>query len=439
VTRRLDGGPVGAGPGGGGPGGGGTDLSPVTTISNRDELVAASTTIAPTFTLDGRYLFPDIFPLNAGEKVLATDNSFLSAVIAGGGGFTGDVDAPLLSGPLRVDGLSLSNANTGANAYHFEMTSASRPMQIYDCEALGPAGGLLVKDALAAAIRDFTHAIPGGVRGIVLDGTLTQVAAYNVILSGNVAGWKGVELLPTATVGLAVVIVGPAIVLQSTQSGFSMSDAATIDPGAQLIVAAAVSSGDQALLWDQSPGTIPLSALELIVDGSTSGNWSASAAVGRSDLLNPLLIAYPAFPASAPTPLPYKDGVVPAEIDEVNPSVRWRLVKDDPAPGDWYMEFLGPKVDVPHRVGVDVLVDRASNTRSATILIEKALAATPTTWATIPSTLRIFDNTSAFKQQARSAGEEVFSAGDRLRPASQNLVDAVAARMYDVVLTIEGS
>jgi len=193
------------------------------------------------------------------------------------------------------------------------------------------------------------------------------------------------------------------------------------------------------LLWDQSPGTIPLSALELIVDGSTSGNWSASAAVGRSDLLNPLLIAYPAFPASAPTPLPYKDGVVPAEIDEVNPSVRWRLVKDDPAPGDWYMEFLGPKVDVPHRVGVDVLVDRASNTRSATILIEKALAATPTTWATIPSTLRIFDNTSAFKQQARSAGEEVFSAGDRLRPASQNLVDAVAARMYDVVLTIEGS
>jgi hypothetical protein len=421
-------------------GGDGTDLSPAISVSTRDELIALSTTPSPVFTITGSIIPIGLVPLLAGERVHATETSQIHATGPGTGGFSGDVDAALLSGHLDVSNLTNVNANTGPDAYHFGMTSATRPVRMNQCASEGDANGVLVKDVALGRMTGYTHVLGSGKRAIVIDGTIGEFISHASGLAGVVADWRGVELLPTATIQSAVGIFGTAIsLLVNTRRGFKISDTATFAADARFLVIGAANSGDQSLLFDQGVGDMPLSDLRLIVDGSTSGNWAACAAVGRTDLVNPVSIPYPAFPASAATPIPYKDGVTPKVVVELSPSVRWELVKDDPSPGDWYMKFSGPKVGQLHNVGVDILVDRNAGTQPISLCIEKALAATPTTWAVIPSTLRNFDNTNAARIQNSARGEATFSKDDRIRPASENLSDAVAARVYDLVVTIASS
>jgi hypothetical protein len=122
---------------------------------------------------------------------------------------------------------------------------------------------------------------------------------------------------------------------------------------------------------------------------------------------------------------------------ELNVSAHWILVKDDPGVGDWYLEFTGEKSDAPHVLAFDCLVDRAAGTGFIEMGFEIDVGGVDT-WAPIATTTRPLENTNT-AQKLTGTGDASFNRGDRIRLASENLVDAVDARIYQVNITGSGS
>ena len=90
-------------------------------------------------------------------------------------------------------------------------------------------------------------------------------------------------------------------------------------------------------MFRQDVGDMSVDDPRITIKGNPSApDWSANVDAGRLDLTNELSVVLPAAP-SAPVPVPYKDGVNPAEIDATTEN-KFEVFKDVGDPDRWWWE-----------------------------------------------------------------------------------------------------
>ena len=311
----------------------------------------------------------------AGERMVSGETGVLFSHSLGPveSAYVGDVDGPMLSGPVVVRGVSIVNTNTGPLAFGVDISTSLGRFPFLETQSVNCIRGVKTSGIFGVvSMFDIGITQPDNELGILFTGFIGLGNLSNVSQSVGTGAVVGIAVDAGAVIAGAIAFDATKFGFSAPgQSGFAFSDAMTVFPGGHIFLAGCLNAGPQNALIQQGPGLMSPDDPRLILKGNPSiPNTVAGAVVTRVSTIDPVGVVMAGAP-TVPVVIPYDDGVTALEIDLSAPLSQFSFFKDPTDNTRWWTQYRGVIPNAPGTAEWTALIDRSAGSGDLTGCVER--------------------------------------------------------------------
>lgn len=384
-----------------------------------------------------------VLVLPAGFRIYMSGLGYIEGTLGSLTVIAGDVDGPLISGnPLRLFAVGLLNNNAGGSAEHFRAEAPANTLAVVrqvicvgtakvgtatnilglltmnDSQWSGCADGLRYTGTVVACrhTRVTGSGMPANSAMFRLDSGLTLVIGME---------WQLCNVI-TTLVNQYMVYLDPA----ATYPGGGIVPSTSV--AIRLFNNAVVAAGAIGKIFD--PAGLKYDAIQVVARGNQYERRSEFFGLASFvDAVNPIINTYSL--ANTFEPVPYANPGLTTTLTLSATSQRFRLVKDDPNPGDWYLIYDGGLTNMTAEVRVGFSYEAASTASNITARLEQN---TGGGWLAIAGTPRLSRQVNGDPRSLTISGHVTLDPGNRFRFTIANDNSSATTELTTINISVDG-